>query len=113
MATEETYMQQAIEITKAFGYEGSVEPWTRLIAEQIKLRESKPEDQPIRRGDVMQVTAKDAHPNLLGAVFVAVGTSGFGVSGLTVRIGSVAVPADMLTRIGRAKFMPDGTPVED
>ncbi len=100
MATEGTYMQQAIEITKAFGYEGSVEPWTRLIAEQIKLRESKPKDQPIRRGDVVQISPSGSM-GCRPKTHVVTGVSNDGFVGLH---NAPPIPNSLVVRICRANL---------
>ena len=75
----------------------------------------KPEDQPIRRGDVVQWTG-NCHPKMVGVYYI--------VKHVTVEKGenfyggdygenSLFSTAEGLIRIGRAKFYPDGSKGED
>ena len=82
---------------------------SHAVAPHLPVLESR---EPIRRGDVVQVTGKDAHPNMTGATYVVTEVNGFGACGFPSRVGSCAVRLDLLTRIGRAAYYPDGTKVE-
>lgn len=101
-------MQKATEITKMFGHDGPVEPWTRLLAEEIDRRRRAVESHPIRRGDVVQidpVASLGCPPRAL--VVIAVSEDGF------VKLENrPPIPLSFVVRIGRAHFYPDGTPVE-
>ncbi len=120
MATDYSDVEPWIEdaartILRYFREEGELEP--EDIEQVISRRIPKPEDQPIRRGDVVQVTDGE----FIGLTGVVVDQS----RSLIVvefrsfthmwksRITGIRVEPENLVRIGRAKFMPDGTPVED
>ncbi len=86
-----------------------------VLADIIATHAPKPEDQPIRRGDVVQLVA-NCHPKAVGRIWIVqYVTTEQGVTTYGGNSGEdylFAESAD-LVRIGRAKFMPDGTPVED
>ena len=90
---------------------GCEDEFTRIIARHAP----KPEDQPIRRGDVVQWTG-NCHPKMVGVYYI--------VKHVTVEKGETYYgggygenylfsTAEGLIRIGRAKFYPDGSKVED
>lgn len=123
------HMQKAIAITKALGHDGPVEPWTRILAECLARDAAshapKPEDQPIRRGDVVQVTQYASEYFLECGIVTEVdrwpsldqGCQLVTFQYLVLRDGRRSIetaytPALNLIRIGRARYYPDGTPVD-
>ena len=73
----------------------------------IILRDRKPEDQPIRRGDVVQWLHQ-----YNGATIAHTGTVTSDFNGY-ICVGYSPVDKELkLVRIGRARYYPDGTPVE-
>lgn len=81
-----------------------------LIADIIARHAPKPEAQPIRRGDVVQVD-----PALWGGrvrprlwIVLDIDEHGYAKTGF-----SPDVPLSRCVRIGRAAYYPDGTKVED
>jgi len=82
------------------------------VAEIIAKHASEP--QPIRRGDVVQAVknyeTNEGNQIAKGDCFTALQVSPYGdvtISGLLSRI-----PGYVVARIGRARYYPDGTPVE-
>ena len=89
---------------------GKTSSWSNVreaIALALARHTPKPEDQPIRRGDVVQF--KPPHPRCGGFDVIEATDE----SGACEVWGYGTVHRDDIARIGRAKFMPDGTKVED
>lgn len=84
-----------------------------LAASAIAAHTPKPEDQPIRRGDVVQCVRNGDDPRygpIVGETRVVTRVSKDGWLHFDT---SFFHDPSRFTRIGRAKYMPDGTPVED
>jgi len=107
----------AFDIAYEFDHPGGVVQ--QEIAEIIARHTPKPEDQPIRRGDVVQFVA-NCRPKSVGLTFIVEHVvevdreSHFsGYTGDPADRSMHTGTSDSLARIGRAKFYPDGSKVED
>lgn len=90
-----------------------------VLADVIAKHAPKPEPQPIRRGDVVQLVA-NCRPKSIGLTYIVEHIEI--VEGIPYYAGSfgderdrseMSAIAEALARIGRARYYPDGTPVED
>ncbi len=66
--------------------------------------------EPIRRGDVVQIVDEKVDLSCRNYTFVVTDVSPFGLWGFDAER---PIALEWCIRIGRAKFYPDGTPVED